>query len=345
MRDYGAGWLEPLGARWMRRFHNAGDATIVATRELRDFLAGARFANPVCVARAVDGALFHPGKRDRDLRAQWGSLAAKKIVPASAGHLPDHGALFVGLVFGVILIVGGLTFFPALALGPLVEHLAMTPAISSEERGYLTMELRALRKRRRARLDRPGISCPAIGATPSSKLDPRAHGQQPGDVRGRGRRGADHGALRARLSPAAASASRSRSSSGCGSRCCSPTSPRRWPKAAARRRPTSLRERAPRRQAKLLHGRRPQTYELVPGTDLQGRRRRAGRGRRHHPLRRRGHRRRRLGQRGGDHRRIGARHPRERRRPLGRHRRHAGAVRLDQGAHHRRSRARPSSTA
>jgi K+-transporting ATPase ATPase A chain len=54
-----------------------------------------------------------------------GSLAAKKIVPASAGTFPTHGPVFVGLVVGVILILGGLTFFPALALGPLVEHLAM----------------------------------------------------------------------------------------------------------------------------------------------------------------------------------------------------------------------------
>jgi len=54
-----------------------------------------------------------------------GSLAAKKVVPASSGTLPTTGGLFVGLVIGVILIVGGLTFFPALALGPIVEHLAM----------------------------------------------------------------------------------------------------------------------------------------------------------------------------------------------------------------------------
>jgi len=53
-----------------------------------------------------------------------GSLAAKKTVPVSAGTLPTHGALFVGLLVGVILIVGGLTFLPALALGPIVEHLA-----------------------------------------------------------------------------------------------------------------------------------------------------------------------------------------------------------------------------
>jgi potassium-transporting ATPase potassium-binding subunit len=54
-----------------------------------------------------------------------GSLAAKQAVPASAGSLPTHGPLFVGLLVGVTLIVGGLTFFPALALGPVVEHLAM----------------------------------------------------------------------------------------------------------------------------------------------------------------------------------------------------------------------------
>jgi K+-transporting ATPase ATPase A chain len=54
-----------------------------------------------------------------------GSLAAKKIVPASAGTFPTHQPLFVGLLAGVILIVGGLTYFPALALGPLVEHFAM----------------------------------------------------------------------------------------------------------------------------------------------------------------------------------------------------------------------------
>jgi K+-transporting ATPase ATPase A chain len=54
-----------------------------------------------------------------------GSLAAKKIVPASGGTFPTDGPLFVGLVVGVILIVGGLTYFPALALGPLVEQVAM----------------------------------------------------------------------------------------------------------------------------------------------------------------------------------------------------------------------------
>jgi K+-transporting ATPase ATPase A chain len=54
-----------------------------------------------------------------------GLLAAKKTVPASSGTFPTTGGLFVGLLVGVILIIGGLTFFPALALGPIVEQLAM----------------------------------------------------------------------------------------------------------------------------------------------------------------------------------------------------------------------------
>ena len=54
-----------------------------------------------------------------------GSLAAKKTVPASAGTFPTTGGLFVGLVVGVIVIIGGLTFFPALALGPLAEQLSI----------------------------------------------------------------------------------------------------------------------------------------------------------------------------------------------------------------------------
>jgi K+-transporting ATPase ATPase A chain len=59
------------------------------------------------------------------MMALAGSLAAKKIVPASAGTFPTTGGLWVGLLIGVILIIGGLTFFPALSVGPLVEHLAL----------------------------------------------------------------------------------------------------------------------------------------------------------------------------------------------------------------------------
>jgi K+-transporting ATPase ATPase A chain len=54
-----------------------------------------------------------------------GSLAGKKLVPPGAGTLPTHTPLFVALLIGVVVIVGALTFFPALALGPIVEHLMM----------------------------------------------------------------------------------------------------------------------------------------------------------------------------------------------------------------------------
>jgi potassium-transporting ATPase potassium-binding subunit len=54
-----------------------------------------------------------------------GSLATKKRIPVTAGTLPTHGGLFVGLLIGTVVIVGALTFFPALSLSPIVEHLLM----------------------------------------------------------------------------------------------------------------------------------------------------------------------------------------------------------------------------
>jgi K+-transporting ATPase ATPase A chain len=54
-----------------------------------------------------------------------GSLAAKKLVPAGPGTLPTHTPLFIVMLTGVVLIVGGLTFIPSLALGPIVEHLLL----------------------------------------------------------------------------------------------------------------------------------------------------------------------------------------------------------------------------
>jgi K+-transporting ATPase ATPase A chain len=52
-----------------------------------------------------------------------GSLAKQQTVPESAGTMPTHKPLFVGMVIGVILIIVGLTYFPALALGPFAEGL------------------------------------------------------------------------------------------------------------------------------------------------------------------------------------------------------------------------------
>jgi len=57
-----------------------------------------------------------------------GSLARKKIVPVGSGTLPTHTPLFVGLLVGVVILVGALTFVPALALGPIVEHLTLIAA-------------------------------------------------------------------------------------------------------------------------------------------------------------------------------------------------------------------------
>ena len=83
--------------------------------------ANTMFYNPtLAVAMFVGRFLFIV-----PMMAVAGSLVAKKIVPPSAGTFPTDGPLFVGLVVGVILIVGGLTFFPSLALGPIVEHFAM----------------------------------------------------------------------------------------------------------------------------------------------------------------------------------------------------------------------------
>jgi K+-transporting ATPase ATPase A chain len=57
-----------------------------------------------------------------------GSLAKKKIVPVSSGTLPTHTPLFIFFLVGIVILVGALTFFPALALGPIVEHLTLAAA-------------------------------------------------------------------------------------------------------------------------------------------------------------------------------------------------------------------------
>nr|WP_298124138.1 glycosyltransferase family 1 protein [uncultured Pseudoxanthomonas sp.] len=72
MRDYGARFLEHTALRWMRRFHNDADATLVPTRELADFLQSQGFRHVVRLARAVDAQHFSPLRRDDRLRAQWG---------------------------------------------------------------------------------------------------------------------------------------------------------------------------------------------------------------------------------------------------------------------------------
>ena len=79
MRDYGAGFMEPVAMRWMRRFHNSADATLVPTRELQDFLGRRGFRNVLRLPRAVDTVMFSPRHRDDALRAQWGADAQAPV--------------------------------------------------------------------------------------------------------------------------------------------------------------------------------------------------------------------------------------------------------------------------
>ena len=129
-----------------------------------------------------------------------GSLAAKKTVPASAGTFPTDGGLFVGLLVGVILIVGGLTFFPALALGPIVEHSAMqagscsnrthrSDSMETSQSAQADAGLGADRPEDHLAGDRLGLR-----QARSARDD-----EEPGHVRGRGGRRADHGHLPPRL--------------------------------------------------------------------------------------------------------------------------------------------------
>ena len=62
--------------------------------------------------------------------AMAGSIVAKPRLAASTGTFPTDGPLFIGLLIGVILIMGGLQFFPALALGPIVEHFQALQAVA-----------------------------------------------------------------------------------------------------------------------------------------------------------------------------------------------------------------------
>ena len=117
-----------------------------------------------------------------------GSLAAKKTVPPSAGTFPTTGPLFVGLVVGVILIVGGLTFFPALALGPIVEHFAMARRHDVLRSRH---DIRHPRHPQCRQPARPGH--PAAGARPVvPQARPAPALAQSGDVRRRDRFCPDH---------------------------------------------------------------------------------------------------------------------------------------------------------
>ena len=159
-----------------------------------------------------------------------GSLARKKIVPASAGTFPVTGVTFVVLLVGTVLLVGALNFLPALTLGPIVEHFLMLKGNS-----VLTIRIHLHYDSQTPFPFLTGTFVwPAIGDA-FSKLEPAADGQESGHVRDHGRRGAHH---RGHFPLARPDRGSSRKSpSGSGSPSCSPTSPKPSPKAAARPRP------------------------------------------------------------------------------------------------------------
>ena len=204
-----------------------------------------------------------------------GALAAKKIVPPSAGTFPTIGGLFVGLVVGVIVIVGGLTFFPALALGPIVE---LAPPCRPARCFNLTdLELRpwkpltiAVRMPVSALFDPAKIVLPAIGSA-FVKLDPRTLMANPVmfvlEVVTALTDGRPHPRP---LSPAArTSGLSSRSFCGCGSPCCLPILQRRSRKGRGKAQADALRRSRTETQAKLLTGPGLKNYKRVPGTSLK----------------------------------------------------------------------------
>ncbi|RDZ27867.1 glycosyltransferase family 4 protein [Lysobacter silvisoli] len=86
MRDYGAPFLVGTALRWMRRFHNGADATLVPTRELAEFLRAQGFQDVVRLPRAVDTALFDPRHRSQALRAQW-SVGEHELAAIYVGRI------------------------------------------------------------------------------------------------------------------------------------------------------------------------------------------------------------------------------------------------------------------
>ena len=86
-RHYGFGWLQKTVSAYLRNLHNRTDTTLVPTRELRDTLAQDGYQNLQVVARGVDTALFHPGKRSEKLRLQWGVVADDELAVIYVGRI------------------------------------------------------------------------------------------------------------------------------------------------------------------------------------------------------------------------------------------------------------------
>ena len=182
-----------------------------------------------------------------------GSFAQQGSTPPNAGTLPTHRPQFVRLLTGVVVIVAGLTFVPALALGPLAEGLMMTATPPPEPLAHRVST---------------GASTPEparFGPRRVRKLDPRACGTRRSCSSSRSARSSPRLAI---TRPDVVRAGGSRC--GCGSRSSSPTWPRPWPRGAARRRPrlcaqTRTRHHGPDGCAGDVAAGRE-----VPATDLRG---------------------------------------------------------------------------
>ncbi|GIX34130.1 MAG: glycosyl transferase [Lysobacterales bacterium] len=86
MRHYRLGALAPLAERWLRRFHNRAQATLVPTRALCEELRQRRYLAPCLLTRGVDTALFHPGRRDEGLRRALG-LSERDLLVIYVGRI------------------------------------------------------------------------------------------------------------------------------------------------------------------------------------------------------------------------------------------------------------------
>jgi glycosyltransferase involved in cell wall biosynthesis len=86
-QHYGFGWLQKTVAAYLRKLHNRTDTTLVPTNELRDTLKQEGYQNLQVVARGVDTAQFHPGKRSRELRRQWGLVDDDDLAVIYVGRI------------------------------------------------------------------------------------------------------------------------------------------------------------------------------------------------------------------------------------------------------------------
>jgi glycosyltransferase involved in cell wall biosynthesis len=124
MRDYGVRFLQHTALRWMRRFHNGADATLVPTRELADFLQSQGFHRVVRLARAVDARHFSPSRRDETLRAAW-SLGPDDLAVIYVGRIAAEKNLELSIrAFRRIQQLQPTAKFVWVGDGPVRERLA-----------------------------------------------------------------------------------------------------------------------------------------------------------------------------------------------------------------------------